>query len=234
MIGPLKEMLSGPGRKVFVMNEAASWWMEAGATRPEAGSAVEASWSAALFRFQRAAEDSVFDYAEVWEQQTGDAVFVLLDRGLMDSMSYQPVDGGPAWEDFYHLALPNRRTSRAQVPQRDVVVRQLATRYDVVLFLPSVAVVCPEKYKLLQASNPHRRETVDQAQGANEALRSCVVLHPNFIEVSPELIRPGLQLELDKSLAHLSTTVVETLSAELKRIGALDETERPKKKQRVG
>ena len=208
----LKEELEKAGNKVFLVPEAASWWMETGALRPAADSPETAKWSASLFRYQRATEDEVFRYAAIHAAAHKQNCVVILDRGLMDSISYQADGGGAEWDEFLADACPDVATTLT----KDEVAASVSSRYSCVLFLPSLAVVSPQVYAEVSASNPHRRESHEQAASTNNSIRKTCLLHPCFFEVTPESLKDSVRLPRKESLENLRSEVRVVLTKGLK------------------
>lgn len=155
------------GGQLLVMPEVPTILLSNGFPRPGSDVSFSDGWFESFQRAVLPLQENMEDQYIVMSQEKG-IPLVVFDRGLIDGAAYFPA-GIEAYLSTFNLS-------------REVAYQ----RYDIVIYLESVAVCNPVLYDGLKATNPIRYETLDEAKDRDLALRQVWSSHPQFHLISGE------------------------------------------------
>ena len=155
----LKQKLEEQGKKVIVVNETSSevilagfkWWDNSIPTDV---------YQNMIFKYQLDKENIIL---KTIENSNMDNVVVIFDRGLLDGKAYMDEN------DYLDM-----------IKKYNFTEDKLYDRYDMVLYLQSVALYIPEKFEY---NNKARTATLSQAKLFDEKVKQVWKKHKNFIEI---------------------------------------------------
>lgn len=156
----LKQHFENQGRNVFIVPETATEIMRIGFKWWNKSVPVNV-YQKLIFKYQLEKENIVLDTII---NSNIDNVVVLFDRGLLDGKAYMD------FEDYNKM-----------IKEYNLSYNDLYNRYDIVIYLQSVAIKYPELFS--NESNELRKSNLLQAINFDNQVKNIWKHHKNFIEI---------------------------------------------------
>ena len=156
----LKQHFENQGRNVFIIPETSTEIMRIGFKWWNKSVPVNV-YQNLIFKYQLEKENIVLDTII---NSSIDNVVVLFDRGLLDGKAYMD------YEDYNKM-----------IKEYNLSYNDLYNRYDIVIYLQSVAIKYPELFS--NENNELRKSNLLQAINFDNQVKNIWQYHKNFIEI---------------------------------------------------